>query len=155
MATDPASPVSALGAGLSTPPPAPDYPFRSVNSPGFAGLLESLGVTLLVTTYQAGKLMAVRGREGRVSTLLRGFERPMGLAVRGPWQLALGTRNQVWFFRNAPDIAAQLPGKHDACYLPRMAYVTGDIRCHEMAWVEDELWIVNTFFSCLCTVDPG
>src|SRR5436190_15335364 len=116
MATDPASPVSALGAGLSTPPPAPDYPFRSVNSPGFADLLESLGVTLLVTTYQAGKLMAIRSREGRISTLLRGFERPMGLAVGSPWQLALGTRHQVWLFRNAPDIAPQIApaGKHDA-----------------------------------------
>ena len=91
-----------------------------------------------------------------VSTLLRGFERPMGLAVRGLAELALGTRGQVWFFRNAPDIAAQLPpaGKHDACYLPRVSFVTGDIRCHEMAWVGEELWVVNTFFSCLCTVDP-
>lgn len=134
--------------------PGSESPFRSVNSPGFAGLLESLGITLLVTTYQAGKLMAVRAHEGRISTLLRGFERPMGLAVREPWQIALGTRNQVWLFRNAPDIAPQIQpaGKHDACYLPRLSYVTGDIRCHEMAWVGDELWIVNTFFSCLCTV---
>ncbi|MCE9533836.1 MAG: TIGR03032 family protein [Planctomycetes bacterium] len=131
-----------------------ESPFRSVNSKGFAALLESLGITLLVTTYQAGKLMAIRGNEGRVSTLLRGFERPMGLAVRAPWQIALGTRNQVWFFRNAPDIAPQIPpiGKHDACFLPRFSHVTGDIRCHEMAWVQDELWIVNTFFSCLCSV---
>jgi len=134
--------------------PGSESPFRSVNSPGFAGLLENLGITLLVTTYQAGKLMAVRANEGRVSTLLRGFDRPMGLAVRSPWQMALGTRNQVWFFRNAPDIAAQIPplGRHDACFIPRVSYVTGDIRCHEMAWVDEEVWIVNTFFSCLCTV---
>src|SRR4051794_23326739 len=88
--------------------PDPESPFRSVNTPVFAELLEHLGITLLVTTYQAGKLMAIRGHAGRVSTLLRTFERPMGLAVRSPWQFALGTRNQVWFFRNAPDIAAQL-----------------------------------------------
>src|SRR5947207_13480019 len=87
----------------------PEHPFRSVNSPGFAGLLESLGITLLVTTYQAGKLMAVRAHEGRISTLLRGFERPMGLAVRGPWQIALGTRRQGWVFRNAPGIAPEIP----------------------------------------------
>ena len=95
-----------------------------------------------MTTYQAGKLMAIRGNEGRISTLLRGFERPMGLAVRGNQQLALGTRNQIWLFRNAPDIAAQIPpcGKHDACYLPRVSYVTGDIRSHEIAWAEEELW---------------
>ena len=132
-----------------------ESPFRSANSPGFAGLLESLGITLLVTTYQAGKLMAVRGCEGRTSTLLRTFDRPMGLAVRGP-QFALGTRSQIWLFRNAPDLAPQMPpaGKHDACFLPRVSYVTGDIRSHEMAWIDGELWIVNTFFSCLSTLDP-
>src|SRR5690349_17156798 len=125
MATD-ASPSAPVG----------DIPFRSVHTLGFAELLEKLGITLLATTYQAGKLMAVRSQEGRISTLLRSFERPMGLAVRGTGQLALGTRNQVWFFRNAPDIAVQLPpcGKHDACYLPRTSYVTGDIRGHELAW---------------------
>ncbi len=139
----------------AAPPAAPpESPFRSLNSPGFAGLLETLGISLLVTTYQAGKLMAVRGQGGRVSTLLRSFERPMGLAVHGQ-DFALGTRLQVWFYRDAPDIAVQLPptGKHDACWLPRVSYVTGDIRCHEMAWVGKELWIVNTFFSCLCSVD--
>lgn len=131
-----------------------DFPFRSAHTPGFAGLLASLEITLLVTTYQAGKLMAVREQGGRVCTLLRGFERPMGLAVRERRQFALGTRDQIWLFRNAPDIARQLAGNHDACYLPRVSYVTGDIRCHEMAWVHEGLWIVNTFFSCLCTIDP-
>jgi uncharacterized protein (TIGR03032 family) len=142
-------------ASNPTPEPVgPEGSFRSAHTPGFAGLLESLGITLLVTTYQAGKLMAVRAREGKINTLLRSFERPMGLAVRAPWLLALGVRTQIWLLRNAPDIAAQLPpaGTHDACFIPRVSYVTGDIRCHEMAWVGEELWIVNTFFSCLCTV---
>jgi uncharacterized protein (TIGR03032 family) len=87
---------------------------------------------------------------------LRTFERPMGLAVRDG-QFAVGTRSQVWFFRDAPDLGPQVPpaGKHDACYLPRVSYVTGDIRGHEMAWSGDELWVVNTFFSCLCTLDPA
>jgi uncharacterized protein (TIGR03032 family) len=30
--------------------------------------------------------------------------------------------------------------------------VTGDTRVHELAWVGDELWAVNTRFSCLCTL---
>lgn len=135
---------------------ATEFPFRSAHTPGFGSLLESLGISLLVTTYQAGKLMAVRSRGGRVVTLLRSFERPMGLAVRSPSQFALGTRSQVWLFHNASDIAPQIPppGQHDACFLPRLCYVTGDIRGHEMAWVGDELWIVNTYFSCLCTLSP-
>ena len=43
--------------------------------------------------------------------------------------------------------------QHDACYLPRAAHVTGDIRVHEIAFGTDDLWIVNTRFSCLCTLD--
>jgi uncharacterized protein (TIGR03032 family) len=45
-------------------------------------------------------------------------------------------------------------GRHDACYLPRSCHVTGDIGVHEMAWAGDELWAVNTRFSCLCTLHP-
>ncbi len=130
-------------------------PFQSANTPGFGELLERLGVSLAVTTYQAGKLMLVRSRDARVSTLLRTFERPMGLAIKESGELALGTRNQVWYFRNAPDIARQMPpaGQHDACFLPRRSHVTGDIRGHELAWAGDDLWIVNTFFSTLCVPD--
>jgi uncharacterized protein (TIGR03032 family) len=79
----------------------------------------------------------------------------MGLAVDGS-RLALGTRKEVWFLRNAPDIAPQVEpaGQHDACFLPRSSHITGDIGIHEVAWVADELWIVSTRFSCLCTLDP-
>jgi hypothetical protein len=43
---------------------------------------------------------------------------------------------------------------HDACFLPRSCHVTGDIGVHEMAWLGDELWVVNTRFSCLCALHP-
>jgi len=39
--------------------------------------------------------------------------------------------------------------RHDACFLPRRSHTTGDVQIHEMAWVGDELWFVNTSFSCL------
>jgi uncharacterized protein (TIGR03032 family) len=46
------------------------------------------------------------------------------------------------------------PGRHDGCFLPRSSHVTGNIQIHEMAWGADEaLWVVNTRFSCLCTLD--
>jgi uncharacterized protein (TIGR03032 family) len=38
--------------------------------------------------------------------------------------------------------------------LPRSSHVTGNIQGHEMAWgAEGVLWVVNTRFSCLCTLD--
>ena len=33
-----------------------------------------------------------------------------------------------------------------------ICHVTGDIGVHEMAWAGEELWVVNTRFSCLCTL---
>ncbi len=79
----------------------------------------------------------------------------MGLAVDGD-RLTLGTRKEVWFLRNAQDLAARVEpaGQHDACYLPRASHVTGDIGVHELAWAGEELWVVNTRFSCLCTLHP-
>jgi uncharacterized protein (TIGR03032 family) len=137
------------------PPREPSrHPFHYVHSEGFPAILESLGASLLVTTYQAGKLVAIRARQGRVSTLFRTFDKAMGLAV-DQRRLAIATQYQVWVLRNAPDIGRQLEpvGLADACYVPRWSHVTGDIHCHEIGWAHDELWLVNTRFSCLCTLD--
>jgi len=70
---------------------------------------------------------------------VRTFDRPMGLAIDGG-RLALGSRNQIWFLRNAPDIAPRVEpaGQHDACFLPRSCHVTGDIGIHEMAWARSQ-----------------
>ena len=46
-------------------------------------------------------------------------------------------------------------GRYDRCFLARSATVTGGIQCHELAWgADDDLWIVNTRFSCLATLHP-
>jgi uncharacterized protein (TIGR03032 family) len=130
-----------------------EIPFRYVHTTNFPELLRSLQASLLLTTYQAGKLVLIRELEGRLSTLLRNFEEPMGL-VAEPHRLTVGTRRQIWFLHNAPEIAPIYPpaGRHDACFVPRWAHVTGDIHSHDIAWAGSELWIVNTRFSCLSTL---
>ena len=129
--------------------------FHYTQTDSFAALLQQLGASLLVSTYQANKLLVARAAGGGLSMLVRTFDRPMGLAVDAR-RLMIGTRDQIWLLRNAPDIAPRIEpaGQHDACYLPRSCHVTGDIGVHEMAWAGDELWVVNTRFSCLCTLDP-
>jgi uncharacterized protein (TIGR03032 family) len=69
--------------------------------------------------------------------------------------LAIGTPLHIWEFSNVPAVGRKLEpaGRHDACYLPRSAHVTGAIQIHEMAWAGEDLWFVNTRFSCLCTRD--
>jgi uncharacterized protein (TIGR03032 family) len=79
----------------------------------------------------------------------------MGVAVSPQAKtLAVAARNQVWTLRDAADVAPKLDPPSDACYLTRSAHVTGEIQAHEMGWCGDELWIVNTLFSCLCTTHP-
>src|SRR4249919_1468325 len=146
----------ANGLGPATPEaPATAVAFHYTQTESFVALLQQLGASLLVSTYQANKLLVARAEGGGLSMLVRTFDRPMGLAVDAR-RLMIGTRDRVWLLRNAPDIAPRLEpaGQHDACYLPRSCHVTGDIGVHEMAWAGEELWVVNTRFSCLCTMHP-
>ena len=119
-------------------------------------LLNRLGVSLLVSTYQAGKVVAVGVAEGELSLSYHNFERAMGLAVR-PDRIAVGARAQVWFLKSAPDLASRVEpaGRYDACFLTRSSHFTGEIQAHELAWSGDELWVVNTAFGCLCTLDDA
>lgn len=140
-------------------------PLRSSHTPNFGPLLEEMNASVLVSTYQAGKLVMLRGDEGVLNTHFRGFNVPMGVACDGE-RLAIGARNEIWEYHNLPAVARKLEpaGKHDACFLPRASHVTGNVQVHEMAWAalpgqgatggteaEPELVFVNTRFSCLAT----
>jgi uncharacterized protein (TIGR03032 family) len=137
----------------SVPPAAAALPpLRSVHTPNFPDLLRELDVSLVVSTYQAGRLVLLRAEGDHLNTHFRAFPKPMGVAV-GPKRLAVGTAQEIQEFHDVPAVAAKLepPGTHDACYLLRTTHLTGDVQMHEMAWVGEDLWFVNTRFSCLCT----
>jgi uncharacterized protein (TIGR03032 family) len=128
---------------------------RSVHTSNLPELFDQLGISLIVSTYQAGKAIVVRNDNGRLNTHFRTFSKPMGI-VADPTRLTIGGANTVWEYRNMPALAKKLEpaGKHDACYLPRRIHVTGDIDIHELARDgANELWIVNTRFCCLSTLD--
>jgi uncharacterized protein (TIGR03032 family) len=134
--------------------PADPNPLRSVHTTTLSQMLRQGGFSFLVSTYQAGKLIVVRADGDVTNTHFRTFDTPMGLAYdRG--RLAIGTKLDVREFHNQPEVARKLepPEKHDAAFLPRHAISTGQIAIHEVAWAGEELWLVNTRFSCLCTLD--
>ena len=139
--------------GETSQSPVPQ-PLRSKHTSNFPAILEQLGVSVLVTTYQAGKLVLLRSEGTTVNTHFRDLVRPMGIAADRT-RLAVGTAQEIRQYRNMAPVCRRLapPGRHDACYLARAAHVTGDIDIHEMAWAGDDLWFVNTRFSCLCTVN--
>lgn len=122
--------------------PKSEISFRSVHTNTFPELLQQLGASLLVSTYQSGRVVVVRADGAQLNTHLVAMRSPMGIAA-GEKSLAIGTAQQVWTFR-----------RHDATFAPRAAHVTGDIRVHEIAYDgSGALWVVNTRFSALCTLD--
>src|SRR3954466_6570885 len=98
-------------AGQASPPGSPTKedppPLRSVHTSNFSAILQELGVSVLVTTYQAGKLVMLRPDGDRLNTHFRGFGRPMGLAADGD-RLAVGTSLEIWEYHNAPAVARRL-----------------------------------------------
>ncbi|SPE53250.1 TPR repeat-containing protein [Verrucomicrobia bacterium] len=138
---------------------------RCSHSDSLTALLTQLRASVLISTYQTGHLVVVSVRKGRLTLTFNQFERAMGIAVK-QGTLAVCTRQEVWFLRDAPGIAAKLPhpGQHDACFLARTSHFTDDIHAHEAAWVGgagggaraggSEFWIVNTLFSCLSALHP-
>lgn len=137
---------------MSTPEPTP---LRSVHTSNFPEILRQLKISLLVSTYQTGKVIILRADGKTVNTHFRNFPKPMGLTADSS-HLIIGTTHEVVELRNVPAVAAKLPplGQHDACFLQRRTHVTGDIDIHEIARVGETLWLINTRFSCLCTLHP-
>jgi uncharacterized protein (TIGR03032 family) len=144
-------PQQDLSKPANDDPPV-ERPLRSAYSKSFVQLLADSHLTVWVTTYQAGKLVILRPNDaGRLDTQARSFLMPMGLALQQD-RFAIGSAGVIQEFRNDPKIAGSISpaGQYDAAYVPRTIHATGDIKIHEMGWEQDQLWFVNTRFSCLC-----
>jgi uncharacterized protein (TIGR03032 family) len=148
------SPVEAARRAVAAPSPEEPSPFASVSTSTMAQALDRIGSSLLISTYQANRLVCARIDGSALNTHLRFYDKPMGIAV-APGRIALGTRTEVWDLRDMPEAGAKLdpPGRHDGCFLPRNRHVTGDIAVHDLAFAGGELWLVATAFSCLATLD--
>lgn len=70
--------------------PSVQQTLTSQHTSSVAELLEQLGNSVAVTTYQACKLVLLRADNGTVSTHIRSFSKPMGLALAGD-RLAIAT----------------------------------------------------------------
>src|SRR5438874_2516631 len=175
--------AAVSSSGSEVPVETLAAPLREVRyevSRDFVPILAEAGVSLLISTYQAGKLVVVGTDHGKLTLSFHNFEQAMGLALSRD-MLAVGTRYQVWFLAREAGMAAQLDRghAHDDCYLARRSQFTGQIHIHELAWgnsspghppggsapredkhhaerdaySDPELWVVNTLFSCLATLD--
>jgi uncharacterized protein (TIGR03032 family) len=131
--------------------------FQASFSDELAKLLGEQNASLLLTTYQAGKVVLISSDGEVITQLLRDFDRPMGVALQGE-RLALALRMNVVIFRNDKGLAECYPKKpdtYDALYFPIALNKTDFIDTHDLAFTRHGLVAVNTAFSCLVKIDAG
>lgn len=114
-------------------------------------LLKQLKSTIVMTTYQSGKIMLMGQHNNQFDIRYKEFPRPMGMYAKGG-KIWSGLGHGIYQFANFSGVASKLEdGKtYDACYLPQSIHFTADIDIHEMEYCDDELYFINTKFSCLC-----
>ena len=126
------------------------------HTPSFPAILAEIGHSLVVSGYQANKLILMSAVNEQLAIEAHSFDKPMGIAV-GKDRLAIATRGIIKEYSRAsippnridPDVPS------DAHYVPLTDSHTGKIDIHEMAYLESGLTFVNTRFSCLCNLADG
>ncbi len=127
-------------------------PFSTSYSPDLAELFNRLNCSLAITTFQSGKLIFVSpGSDDSMTMMLRSFHSPMGLCA-DEHRMALATKDEVIVFGQSPRLAISYlknPGVYDSLYVPVQTHYTGQVAIHDIAFIRDEIYAVNTAFSCI------
>lgn len=122
-----------------------------LHTPSLTSLFAQERFSLIVSSYQAQRIMTISPGKESLSLTMRTLPHPTGMALSDR-ELAIYSRYQVWLFRRfakKDQILGELP-THDWAVSPQISHVTGDIDGHEMEWIGSKLVITNTLFSCLC-----
>lgn len=132
-------------------------PFTSSHSPNLPSILRALNCSVILSTYQAGKVVLVSATEDeKLVQLPRNFDKAMGIALSKD-RLAIAMRDELVLFKNSEKLAKYYPKNpdtYDALYLPRATYFTGPVDIHDVHFgKQGAIWAVNTTFSCLCIID--
>ncbi len=122
----------------------------------FPEVLHGLNCSLLISTYQAGMVIVVGVHNGRLQVSYLDFPSAMGIAVSESC-IAVGAGRQVHFLYPAHELLEThwRDGNFDAIYIARSSVYTGKIDSHEISWGARGLWLVNTMFSALCTLQSS
>lgn len=142
----------ATGSGAERPSVAVSYEHTN----GLAALLERLDLSVLLSTYQAGRLVSLGCHGGELRVGFSRFDQAMGLC-RTPTGLAVGSRDGIWSLPASREIAPRITpeGEHDIAFLARSCHHSGPLMGHDLAWCGNRLWLVNTLFNGLVTIEDS
>ena len=125
-------------------------------SDGIAKVFLENKLSIIFSTYQAGKVMVVGSLDGEeLYQVPISAKKPMGIAVDGS-KMAIAGLDEVVFFSNNENITDTIKlneRQFDTVYLQRAVYNTSSIDVHDIHFGDGVLWGVNTLFSCLVTFD--
>ena len=134
-------------------------PFSCTHTPNFPELLQKMGCTVLISTYQAAKVVMIGAKdENHLIQLPRTFKKAMGIAIDESQQkMAIATKDEVILTINSSELAQSYPNKqgvYDALYMPRATYYTGVVDMHDLHFGENgKIWGINTVLGALCEID--
>lgn len=129
---------------------ASEVKFSADISRGFAPWLKDKNASLVISTYQVGKLIFFGlDKEDKLWVHNRNIGRCLGLASddSGFW---VSSDTQLYRFANIMGDGQNGRSGEDACYAPRMSYFTGDLDVHDVGIDKNNQPIfANTLFNCL------
>lgn len=126
------------------------------HTPSFPAVLAEIGHSLVISGYQANKLILLSATDGELAVEAHPFDKPMGIAV-GENRLGIATKGMIKEFvrGSIPQSRIDPLTPSDAYYVPLKDSHTGRADIHEMSYLESGLTFVNTRFSCLCNLADG
>ncbi|MFA6629728.1 MAG: TIGR03032 family protein [Sulfuricurvum sp.] len=123
-------------------------------SQNIVDICRQLNASIVMTTYQTNKIMIIGQHDGAFDIRYKHFPRPMGMTWN-KGRLYAGLGHGIYQFANFHGVTGSLEegNVYDACYMPLNVHYTADIDIHEMEMCNDQLYFINTKFSCLCIND--
>lgn len=113
----------------------------------FVEWLAGSGGTIVVTTYNSGKLALFSAPDGELAASYWSFPRPMGLAVEID-RMALATRDHFWLMKIVRSDSL-VDGDGSCVILPEVVYDTGRLDAHDVAFDRRGPLFANTRFNCV------
>src|SRR5690349_18795846 len=96
-------------------------PFTCTATPGFTNVLHELRASVLISTYQAGKVIFISPKNEReLIQVPRTFKKAMGIALHEE-RIAIATQDEVTVYSDSPGQAKNYPkkpGVYDVLYIP-------------------------------------
>lgn len=126
--------------GQSAAPELRPVDVRHEHTQGLPALLEHLELSVLLSTYQAGRVVSVGSHRGELRLGFAHFDQAMGLC-RTASGIAVGTRDAIWSLPVNREIAAHIKpeGEHDITFLARSCHHSGPLMGHDLAWGGERL----------------